>query len=200
MSLNILLVCTENGTVITTLNPMQYTTVLAQCLQMNNKPSTHDVLLKQFADNLNNIRHIDFVNQTVDALLQHLPRNALKLCARLIRNHSLHRAKSRRGNVCATRFSRQRFVGILRRVLSASSPSNRRLPWLLCLQAATANHDVSFCFRCCKLFSMKDKELSPEQKKVHTIGLQQVFLSPTLKNYFIERQTTLYVIARAQKI
>lgn len=51
---------------------MQLFVDVCECL-----PAPDDILLQQLLDDVNNVGHIDFVNQPVDGLLQSLPAHPL---------------------------------------------------------------------------------------------------------------------------
>jgi hypothetical protein len=64
-----------------------------------NLPSSDNVLLKQFPDDIDKILNVDLVDETVDALLEGFPGQALELFAGLVFDLLLHHAQASRGNV-----------------------------------------------------------------------------------------------------
>jgi hypothetical protein len=63
----------------------------------------NQILAKQLGHDVLDVGHIDLVDQTIDRLLERLPRHPLVLLARLIRDLRLQRAESCWRDVCTTR-------------------------------------------------------------------------------------------------
>lgn len=65
-------------------------------------PSANQILAKQLRNNVLDVRRVDFIDETVDTLLQSLPRHALVLLARLVGNLRLQSPQPRGRDIRAS--------------------------------------------------------------------------------------------------
>jgi hypothetical protein len=89
--------------------------------------TTDQILPKQLRDDKLDVGSVDLVDQTVDTLLERLPRHALILLARLIRDLCLQRAQSRGWDICSAGSHREELLvlGLCSSLLLLLGPHRR---------------------------------------------------------------------------